>query len=105
MSPSIGNWFVNSLRHLSLRPPPVVGLYSERKSRENATLSGLSRAETVKATRLLMEFWPSIGDGGFNVGNTKVGRKAPIGSPRLTSTTFIASTRKGLFATSLIGLL
>ncbi|GJX41306.1 hypothetical protein Tco_0256296 [Tanacetum coccineum] len=45
-----------------------VGLYSERKSRENATLSGLSRAETVKATRLLMKFWPSIGGGGFNVG-------------------------------------
>ncbi|GKA25073.1 hypothetical protein Tco_0711106 [Tanacetum coccineum] len=40
--------------------------------RENATLSGLSRAETVKEIRLLMEFWPSIGDGGFNVGNTKV---------------------------------
>ncbi|GKB01480.1 retrotransposon ORF1 [Tanacetum coccineum] len=49
-----------------------VGLYSERKSRENATLSGLSRAETVKATRLLMKFWPSIGGGGFNVGNIKV---------------------------------
>ncbi|GJT19580.1 zinc finger, CCHC-type containing protein [Tanacetum coccineum] len=40
--------------------------------RENATLSGLSMAETVKEIRLLMEFWPSIGDGGFNVGNTKV---------------------------------
>ncbi|GKC54182.1 hypothetical protein Tco_1076927 [Tanacetum coccineum] len=49
-----------------------VGLYTEIKSREYATLSGLSRAETVKEIRLLMVFWPSIGDGGFNVGNTKV---------------------------------
>nr|GEU35654.1 hypothetical protein [Tanacetum cinerariifolium] len=43
-----------------------------RKSLENVTLSGLSMAEIVKATHLLMEFWPSIGDGGFNMGNTKV---------------------------------
>ncbi|GKD43709.1 hypothetical protein Tco_1268354 [Tanacetum coccineum] len=50
-----------------------IGLYTERKSKENATLSGLSRAKTVKEIRLLMEFWPSIGDGGFNVGNTKRG--------------------------------
>ncbi|GKE79370.1 hypothetical protein Tco_1545490 [Tanacetum coccineum] len=49
-----------------------IGLYTERKSKENATLSGLSRAETVKEIRLLMEFWPSIGDSVFNVGNTKV---------------------------------
>ncbi|GKE13919.1 hypothetical protein Tco_1421496 [Tanacetum coccineum] len=41
-------------------------------NRENATLSGLSRAETVKEIHLLMEFWPSIGDIGFNVGNTKL---------------------------------
>ncbi|GJS81734.1 zinc finger, CCHC-type containing protein [Tanacetum coccineum] len=49
-----------------------VGLYTKRKYREHVTLNGLSRAETVKASHLLMEFWPSIGDGGFNVGNTKV---------------------------------
>ncbi|GKC02636.1 hypothetical protein Tco_0994246 [Tanacetum coccineum] len=100
-----------------------VGLYTERKSRDNTALSGLSRVETVKENCLLIEFWPSIGDGGFNVGTTnvasirnpgvklshrciapyRVGRKVTIGSPRFTSTTFIASTRKGLFATSLIG--
>ncbi|GJZ03453.1 hypothetical protein Tco_0536728 [Tanacetum coccineum] len=55
-------------------------LYTERKSRDNATLSGLSRAETVKENRLLMEFWPSIRDSGFNVGNTKV---ASIRDPRV----------------------
>ncbi|GJS09368.1 hypothetical protein Tco_0366164 [Tanacetum coccineum] len=60
-----------------------VGLYSERKSRENATLSGLSRAETVKATRLLMKFWPSIGGGGFNVGKTL--RKGVFGDLGLTN--------------------
>ncbi|GJX02354.1 hypothetical protein Tco_0186267 [Tanacetum coccineum] len=49
-----------------------VGLYTKRKYREHVTLNGLSRAETVKASHLLMEFWPSIRDGGFNVGNTKV---------------------------------
>ncbi|GJZ05536.1 hypothetical protein Tco_0539329 [Tanacetum coccineum] len=43
-----------------------------RQSRENAILSGLRNGETVKESRLLMEFWPTIGDGGFNVGNTKV---------------------------------
>nr|GEU53155.1 retrovirus-related Pol polyprotein from transposon TNT 1-94 [Tanacetum cinerariifolium] len=57
-----------------------VGLYTERKSRDNATLSGLSRAETVKENRLLMEFWPSIRNGGFNVGNTKV---ASIRNPKV----------------------
>ncbi|GKC83547.1 zinc finger, CCHC-type containing protein [Tanacetum coccineum] len=60
-----------------------IGLYTERKSRENATLSGLSRAETVKEIRLLMEFWPSIRDGGFNVGNTKV---ASIRDPKIART-------------------
>ncbi|GJW88720.1 hypothetical protein Tco_0164060, partial [Tanacetum coccineum] len=48
-----------------------VGLYSERQSRKNATLSGLRNGDTVKESRLLMEFWPTIGDEGFNVGNTK----------------------------------
>ncbi|GJZ02324.1 hypothetical protein Tco_0520285 [Tanacetum coccineum] len=42
-----------------------------RLSRENATLSGLRNGDTVKESCLLMEFWPTIGDGGFNVGNTK----------------------------------
>nr|GEX55290.1 hypothetical protein [Tanacetum cinerariifolium] len=49
-----------------------VGLYTERRSKDNATLNGLSRAETVKAHHLLMEFWLTIRDGGFNVGNTRV---------------------------------
>ncbi|GKE14178.1 hypothetical protein Tco_1421755 [Tanacetum coccineum] len=49
-----------------------VSLYTERKYRENVTLNRLSRAETVKASHLLSEFWPNIRDGGFNVGKTKV---------------------------------
>nr|GEW85576.1 putative retrotransposon Orf1 [Tanacetum cinerariifolium] len=57
-----------------------VELYTERRSRDNATLNGLSKAETVKANRLLMEFWPTIRDGGFNVGNTMV---ASIRDPRV----------------------
>ncbi|GJT38274.1 zf-CCHC domain-containing protein [Tanacetum coccineum] len=47
-------------------------LYIEKQSRDRATLSGLSWAETVKANLMLLEFWPNIGDKGFNVGNTKV---------------------------------
>nr|GEY06947.1 hypothetical protein [Tanacetum cinerariifolium] len=47
-------------------------LYTERRSKDNATLNGLSRAETVKAHHLLMEFWLTIRDGGFNVGNIRV---------------------------------
>nr|GEU93230.1 hypothetical protein [Tanacetum cinerariifolium] len=57
-----------------------VDLYLERKSRENVILNGLSRAETVKASHLLMEFWPNIMDGGFNVGNIKV---ASIRNPKV----------------------
>ncbi|GKB85941.1 zinc finger, CCHC-type containing protein [Tanacetum coccineum] len=57
-----------------------VGLYYERQSRENATLSGLRNGDTVKESRLLMEFWPTIRDGGFNVGNNKV---ASIRDPRV----------------------
>ncbi|GKB73741.1 hypothetical protein Tco_0935153 [Tanacetum coccineum] len=49
-----------------------VGLYSERQSRENATLSRLRKGVTVKANHLLLGFWPIIGDGGFNIGNTKL---------------------------------
>ncbi|GJU15627.1 hypothetical protein Tco_1143593, partial [Tanacetum coccineum] len=48
--------------------------------RENATLSRLRDCNTIKESRLLMEFWPTIGDGGFNVGNTKV---ASIRDPRV----------------------
>ncbi|GJZ23468.1 hypothetical protein Tco_0560927 [Tanacetum coccineum] len=50
----------------------IIGLYSEGQSRENATLSGLRKGVTVKANNLLLGFWPTIGDDGFNVGNTKV---------------------------------
>ncbi|GJR10824.1 reverse transcriptase domain-containing protein [Tanacetum coccineum] len=57
-----------------------------------ATLSGITRAETVKASLMLLEFWPTIGDGSFNTGNTKGGKKAPIESLRLISTISIAST-------------
>ncbi|GJT58375.1 retrotransposon ORF1 [Tanacetum coccineum] len=49
-----------------------ISLYIEQQSRDRATLSGLSRAEMVKANLMLLEFWPNIGDKGFNVGNTKV---------------------------------
>ncbi|GKC48183.1 hypothetical protein Tco_1065905, partial [Tanacetum coccineum] len=48
-----------------------VGLYSERESRDVATLSGLRGAEIVNSTHLTHLFWPSIGDDRFNVGNTK----------------------------------
>ncbi|GJU15023.1 hypothetical protein Tco_1142989 [Tanacetum coccineum] len=65
MSLFIGNWFVSSLLHLSSMPL-LVG-----QSRENATLSRLRDCNTVKESRLLMEFWLTIRDGGLNVGNTK----------------------------------
>ncbi|GJV78039.1 hypothetical protein Tco_1509623 [Tanacetum coccineum] len=48
-----------------------ISLYFERESRDVATLSGLRNAETVNSTRLTHSFWPSIGGGMFNVGNTK----------------------------------
>nr|GEV19690.1 zinc finger, CCHC-type [Tanacetum cinerariifolium] len=57
-----------------------VGLYSERQSRKNATLSRLRNGDTVKESRLLMKFWLTIRDGGFNVGNTRV---ASIRDPRV----------------------
>nr|GEW86967.1 hypothetical protein [Tanacetum cinerariifolium] len=34
----------------------------------HSTRSGLRRGKTVKADRMLMKFWPSIGDGDFIVG-------------------------------------
>ncbi|GKE61039.1 hypothetical protein Tco_1511406 [Tanacetum coccineum] len=74
MSLFIGNWFVSSLLHLSSMPL-LVG-----QSRENATLSRLRDCNTVKESRLLMEFWLTIRDGGLNVGNTKV---ASIRDPRV----------------------
>ncbi|GKG13716.1 hypothetical protein Tco_0350676, partial [Tanacetum coccineum] len=48
-----------------------VGLYSERESRDVATLSGLRRAETVNSTHLTHLFWPNIGNDRFNMGNIK----------------------------------
>ncbi|GJY01830.1 hypothetical protein Tco_0359982 [Tanacetum coccineum] len=57
-----------------------VGLYSERESRDVATLSGLRNAETVNSTRLTHMFLPTIGDGGYNVGNTKA---KSIRNPRI----------------------
>ncbi|GJX61104.1 hypothetical protein Tco_0294004 [Tanacetum coccineum] len=57
-----------------------VGLYSERESRNRATLSGLRGAEWVNSTRLTHLFWPNIGDGGYNVGNTKA---KSIKNPRI----------------------
>nr|GEU45427.1 hypothetical protein [Tanacetum cinerariifolium] len=56
------------------------GLYYERQSRESATLSGLRKRLTVKVNHLLLGFWPTTGDDGFNVGNTKV---AAIRDPRV----------------------
>ncbi|GJW28634.1 hypothetical protein Tco_0045509 [Tanacetum coccineum] len=52
-----------------------VGLYFERQSRESVTLSELRKGVTVKANHLLLGFWTTIGDGGFNIGNTKVGEE------------------------------
>nr|GEU98862.1 retrotransposon Orf1 [Tanacetum cinerariifolium] len=70
-----------------------VGLYTERKSRDNATLNGFSRAETMKENHLLMEFWLSIGDSRFNVGNTNV---ASIRNPRVKlAYRYIATTILG----------
>ncbi|GKA38831.1 hypothetical protein Tco_0731382, partial [Tanacetum coccineum] len=57
-----------------------VGLYSKRESREVATLSGLRNAEIVNAIHFTHLFWPTIGDGGYNVGNTKA---KSIRNPRI----------------------
>ncbi|GKB08219.1 hypothetical protein Tco_0836503 [Tanacetum coccineum] len=57
-----------------------VGLYSERESREAATLSSLRNVETVNATHFTHLFWPTVGDGGYNVGNTKA---KSIRNPRI----------------------
>ncbi|GJS76691.1 hypothetical protein Tco_0726572 [Tanacetum coccineum] len=74
-----------------------IGLYSERQSRESATLSGLRKGVIVKANHLLLGFWPTIGDDGFNVGNTKV---AAIRDPRVKiAHRRIATTIVGMFVT------
>ncbi|GKC29389.1 hypothetical protein Tco_1036683, partial [Tanacetum coccineum] len=57
-----------------------VGLYSERESREVTTLSCLRNVETVNATHFTHLFWPTIGDGGYNVRNTK---SKSIRNPRI----------------------
>ncbi|GKA94161.1 hypothetical protein Tco_0816147 [Tanacetum coccineum] len=57
-----------------------IGLYSQRQSRESATLSGLRKGVTVKANHFLLGFWTTIRDDRFNVGNTKV---AAIRDPRV----------------------
>ncbi|GJT33621.1 hypothetical protein Tco_0924040, partial [Tanacetum coccineum] len=57
-----------------------VGLYSERESRNPATLSGLRGAKTINSTRLTHLFWPIIVDGGYNMGNTKA---KSIRNPRI----------------------
>ncbi|GKE54441.1 hypothetical protein Tco_1489597 [Tanacetum coccineum] len=80
MSLSSASLFANSLLHLSLTPPFVVGLYSKREFRDVATLSGLRGAETVSSTHLTHLFWPGIGDARFDVGNTKV---KSIRNPRI----------------------
>ncbi|GKB56315.1 hypothetical protein Tco_0912501, partial [Tanacetum coccineum] len=57
-----------------------IGLYSQGQSMENTTLCRLRDCNTVREDRLLMEFWPRIGNGMFNVRNTKV---ASIRDPRV----------------------
>ncbi|GKF63924.1 hypothetical protein Tco_0187372, partial [Tanacetum coccineum] len=47
-----------------------VGLYSQSQGGENHTRVSLQNVVTMKAERLLMEFWPSIGERVFNVGST-----------------------------------
>ncbi|GJU76937.1 hypothetical protein Tco_1274007 [Tanacetum coccineum] len=63
-----------------------VSLYSERESRDVATLSSLRNAETVNATYFTHMFWPTIGDGG----------KPPIVSLKLTYSISIASFGEGV---------
>ncbi|GJW47070.1 hypothetical protein Tco_0078716 [Tanacetum coccineum] len=48
-----------------------VGLYSERESRDVATLSGVRSTETVNYTHFTHLFWPSIGDDGLMRGTSK----------------------------------
>ncbi|GJU28644.1 hypothetical protein Tco_1167265 [Tanacetum coccineum] len=57
-----------------------VGLYSEWESREVATLCKLRGSLMVNSSYLNHLFWPSIGDDGYNVGNTKA---KSIRNPRI----------------------
>ncbi|GJY34848.1 hypothetical protein Tco_0419317 [Tanacetum coccineum] len=57
-----------------------IGLYSHEQAIENTTLGRLRNCNTVRKDRLLMEFWPRIGNGMFNMGNTKV---ASIRDPKV----------------------
>ncbi|GKE79786.1 retrotransposon ORF1, partial [Tanacetum coccineum] len=57
-----------------------VRLYSQGQAIENTTLGRLRNCNTVREDRLLMEFWPRIGNGRFNVGNIKV---SSIRDPRV----------------------
>ncbi|GKA18493.1 hypothetical protein Tco_0698408 [Tanacetum coccineum] len=104
----------------------ISSIIDHRESRDVSTLSGLRNAETVNATHFIHLFWPTIGDGGYNVGNTKAksirnpriklahrcitmtitGRKKPpIVSLKLTCSISIASLGKGLFITRSLGFL
>nr|GEW10536.1 hypothetical protein [Tanacetum cinerariifolium] len=51
-----------------------IGLYSEDQSREDNTRTKLNKEVTVKEMRLLIEFWPSIRDGEFIMGNISVNK-------------------------------
>ncbi|GJR55618.1 hypothetical protein Tco_1406139 [Tanacetum coccineum] len=76
------NWLESKDKGAQEGSPPHPKRYNPKHlgSKENATLSGLRNSDTIKESRLLIEFWPSIGEGGFNVGNTKV---ASIRDPRI----------------------
>ncbi|GKA47656.1 hypothetical protein Tco_0740539 [Tanacetum coccineum] len=58
----------------------IVGLYPKRESRDVVTLSKLRGALTVNSSRLNHLFWLSIGEGRYNVGNTKA---KSIRNPRI----------------------
>ncbi|GKE47449.1 hypothetical protein Tco_1478707 [Tanacetum coccineum] len=71
-SPSSTSSSANSFPRLSLMLLLVVmNRYTRGESRDVATLSDLRGAKTVNFTRLTHLLWPSIGDGEFNMGNTK----------------------------------
>ncbi|GJY26920.1 hypothetical protein Tco_0401646 [Tanacetum coccineum] len=58
----------------------IVKLREELRVEENRVnkTEKITRAETVKANHLLMQFWPSIGDGNFAVGKMSV---SAVGDP------------------------
>ncbi|GJU85516.1 hypothetical protein Tco_1293062 [Tanacetum coccineum] len=57
-----------------------VGLYSKAQGGEHGTVTSLYNSVTVKAERLIMEFWLTIGDGVFVVEHTVAKR---IRDPRI----------------------